>query len=144
MNLIKRIAGKAKRLLAVIFASSFLAQSGCAYTDKEKYMNFLADLDIISRIDQCIDDVETGKTDYYTRGELETLREDIASFGYYYEDGERANNLLDLTIDELLNGMDNYADGDYADYKLNKTRAHEYYAQANAQISAIRDGAENV
>lgn len=136
--------GFTKALSAVLIAGMLPLLCACAYDEKERYMNFLADLDVINRFELCFNAAEERRTDFYTGDELEVLMQDIASYENPNEEAARANGLL-LTAAELLAfGTECVKINDAYNYELNLDRAKQYYAQANAVISAIIKGAENV
>lgn len=129
---------------AVLIISAIFMLGGCSYTEKERYMNFLADLDLVSRFDLCFDAAEKGKTDIYTASELEVLKQDILSYINPNEETRLANEYLTATAEELSECIEYKKTGDTDNYKLHFERALEHYAQANAKISAVKSGAENV
>ena len=117
---------------------------GCAYAEKERYMNFLADLDVINRFELCFNAAEERRTDFYTFDELEALKLDILSYENPNEEAARANGFLLTAAELLVFGTECVKINDTYNYELSLTHAKEYYAQANAVISAIIKGAENV
>lgn len=131
-----------KMLSFVLFAAMLAV--GCAYAEKERYMNFLADLDIINRFELCFDAAANRKTDGYTADEIEALKQDVASYENPNEDADRANEYLYKTAALLSLCIENLKINDMYNYEINLTRAREYYAQANALMSAIKEGSENV
>lgn len=140
----KKTSGVVKRFIALLNIFILFAFCGCAYSNNDMYMNFLADLDLMSRMDLMFDAVENGKTDLHTQMEIEIIRNDIASFNNSYEEAIMTNDCLDLTAQLLLDCIDFYKSGDIENYESSLKNAKKQYATAKSLISSIRDGAENV
>lgn len=118
--------------------------NGCTYTEKERYMNFLADLDLINRFEMSFDVVSKGKPDGYLTDEIEVLKQDVASYENPNENAAEANRLLLGAADLLSHCVKCLKTGDMYNYEINLARARECYARANALMSMIKEGAENV
>lgn len=136
--------GFLKALTAVLVSCLLPFFGACTYTEKERYMNFLADLDVINRFDLCFDAAKDRKTDFYTLNELEILKQDIASYANPNEEAARANGFLFTAADLLEFGTECVKINDMYNYEMSLNAAKEYYAQANAVMRSIIEGSENV
>jgi len=133
-----------KSLVAIVICCLAFMLSACAYTPEQKYMNFVADMDLSTRFDLCFDKVENGKVDFYIEGELRAIKHDIEAWDDDNGNAESANEFYIRCADALLESIGYYNEGLMDEYELALAEAKKSYLEASAIMVLINAGMENV
>ena len=134
------------KVLALV-AILFFTISGvvaCSYTAEQQYENFLADMDMITRFDLCIDKVEKGSASFYTEDELIVLQADIHSCHIDLQAARQANDHLINCADSLLASIHADEEGSGRDANQHLETALTHYQEAKAIIRLNNTESPNV
>ncbi len=131
-------------VIVVLVASTLLLCCGCNDTPALLYSNFLADLDIITRFDLSMRNLQDGKHDFYTTGEIDALMQDLATWAGEDENTLAINDLLTESATDM-SACAQYLDQDNPDSAAAALeQANSCYARAKALIIQHNMGSEYV
>ncbi len=130
----KRFHVAALLLFTTIFCFS------CSLPVVEQYDNFLADLDIEMRLDMCMKQIQEENPSIYTRADLKTILQDLATLNIPDPRITQINTLFEDTAKELRQSIRFLDDGDIAGAKKSYQNAYDLRMQAKALLRKLHEG----
>lgn len=133
-----------KVVLLFLVGLSLSPFAACAYPQEARYQNFLADFDIVTRCDLCMDELARGDSSSYIVHELEFIQQDLESWDGTGEEILEINAYFLAGTDALLDASACLDAGMSAEYEVALSEAKEALDEANAAIIRVNRGLEYV
>ncbi|MGI6152926.1 MAG: hypothetical protein ACOYJB_03705 [Christensenellaceae bacterium] len=124
--------------LALILLAVFLGS--CSISDYERYNDFLADLDVYSRMDIAFYEAAKQNVLFYTKADLATLEQDLATLDIGNEDIVYINTRLLDAVGNLCAATEACNAGNTDEYEELFKLAENQYAEARLILSESRTG----
>lgn len=125
-------------ILLLLFTAIFLF--ACSLPVVEQYDNFLADLDIEMRLDMCMKQIHEENPSLYTRADLETIQEDLATLTISDSRIMQINEVFADTAKALQESIAFLDENDPAGAQLSYQQAYDLRMQAKNLLHDMHQG----
>lgn len=125
-------------ILLLLFTAILLF--ACSLPVVEQYDNFLADLDIEMRLDMCMKQIHEENPSLYTRADLETIQEDLATLTISDSRIMQINEVFADTAKALQESIAFLDENDPAGAQLSYQQAYDLRMQAKNLLHDMHQG----
>ncbi len=125
-------------ILLLLFTAILLF--ACSLPVVEQYDNFLADLDIEMRLDMCMKQIHEENPSLYTRADLETIQEDLATLTISDSRIMQINEVFADTAKALQESIAFLDENDPAGTQLSYQQAYDLRMQAKNLLHDMHQG----
>ena len=133
-----------KTVLLTILAFILCLLCGCTLTPVEQYNDFLVDLDIVMRIDMCLNQISEENPSWYTRADIKTIQQDLQTLRTDDENILAINDEFIGVAREMENSIALLDGGNPQAAQESYELAEESFEEAKSMLAQLPEGGPSV
>ncbi|MEA5004441.1 MAG: hypothetical protein VB081_13230 [Christensenella sp.] len=126
--------------LVILLLFTAIICFSCSLPVVEQYDNFLADLDVEMRLDMCMKQIHDENPSAYTRADLKTIQEDLATLNISDQRVTEINRVFTDTAKELQQSVKLFDAEDINGAKKSYQKAYDLRMQAKDLLHELHEG----
>lgn len=126
--------------LVILLLFTTIICFACSLPVVEQYDNFLADLDVEMRLDMCMKQIHEENPSAYTRADLKTIQEDLATLNLSDQRVTEINRVFTDTAKELQQSVKLLDAEDIDGAKKSYQKAYDLRMQAKDLLHELHEG----